>query len=73
MKLTLTLTGDQAMMIRHAMCDYSMKNLMKAFDTQEELKKLGREEDTYIVDFHYKQSDEAQAIIAMIDKEWEEA
>lgn len=71
--MTLNLTEEQAMMIRHAMCDYSMKNLMKAFDTQEELKKLGREDDDYIVNFHMNQRDEAQAIIEMIDGMREEA
>lgn len=68
MTITLNLTEEQAMEIRRAMCNASMKALTKAFDTEEELRALGRT-DRDMVDFYMGVREMDQQIIKMIDKE----
>lgn len=63
--ITLTLTDDQLMIIRSAMCDKSIKLLAKAFETEEELKKLGREGEEI---WEFKQRERVHEIIELIDE-----
>lgn len=66
MEYTLTLTEEQMMMIRHAMCDKAMKYLTKAFEVEEELKALGRT-DKEAVEWEMKSREECHGIISIID------
>ncbi len=62
--MTITLTEEQMMMVRQAMCNASMKYLTKAFETEDELKNLGRTGEEV---FEYSLHNECQKIISIID------
>lgn len=64
MEYTMKLTEEQMMIIRHALCDKSLKLLSKAFETEDELKKLNRASEEV---WEYQQHDKVNEIINMID------
>ena len=53
--MTLTFTDEQIDLIRIAMCNSAMKHLIKAFEVEEELKKLGREGEENLEMNHHEQ------------------
>lgn len=60
-----TFTEDELMLIRQALCVSSTRYLMKGFDTEDELKRLGRAgERNYDMEIHSQMME----MIARIDK-----
>lgn len=66
--MTITLTEEQAMMIRQALCRRSTEVLTKAFEVEDELKTLGRSGEKV---FEYEEHEKINQIIELIDKERE--
>ena len=65
--MTLNLTEEQAMLIRQALCNSSTRALTRAFEAEDELKALGRE-DRYLVDMEMELHNEYKNLIDMIDE-----
>lgn len=70
MNYTITLTKEQMTLIRQAMSNSAIKYLSRAFETEAELKELGRD-DRYLVELEMAQHDACNEIIKAIDKELE--
>lgn len=68
--ITLTLTEEEALMVRVALYDKSLRMLGKAFETKEELQQLGRD-DFELADFYMNEHEMYNNIIENINKELE--
>lgn len=65
--MTLTFTDEQIDLIRSSMCNSAMKHLVKAFEIEEELKKLGRD-DRDAVEWEMNTRETCHQVIEIIDK-----
>lgn len=64
--MTLTFTDEQIDLIRSSMCNSAMKHLVKAFEIEDELKKLGRD-DRDAVEWEMNIRAICHQVIEMID------